>query len=240
LIGFLLLRLIDFITCLPEILSKAATPHNIEVGFLAAGVIDNESHSVPDFEAIIATCRRTMSTTEYDNCFAQFPVLYQFMAEHGHIPDEIFEGCGLPVDLDMEGMERRRDAGISCEPYQRSKCLSHPHQRQLRRERIAQQALQVSERTAKVDQKRAALLHANKECEQLLLEALQVTAPTSHRFEDLKMKDFTTILKRRLIAFIHVRKYNDIDSIKWPKKGKLPEALTWCRELDKDCIRRES
>jgi hypothetical protein len=108
--------LVDFITCCPENLSKAASPDNIKVGFSAAGMIDQESQSVPDFEALIGTCRRKLTMDEYDNCVAKFPFLYDYMGQHGHIPDHIFESCGLPVDVDMDGVEIRREAGISCEP----------------------------------------------------------------------------------------------------------------------------
>jgi transposase len=58
----------------------------------------------------------------------------------------------------MDEVEMRREAGISCEPYQRAKCLSQKVVRQQRRERTALQALQVMERTTKVDQRRAAIL----------------------------------------------------------------------------------
>jgi hypothetical protein len=40
------LALIDLISCAPEMFSKAATPHDIEVGFLAPGIIDKVSRSL--------------------------------------------------------------------------------------------------------------------------------------------------------------------------------------------------
>ncbi len=105
--------------------------------------------------------------------------------------------------------------------------------RQLRRERTAQQALQVRERTAKVDQRLAALLQANKECEQKLLDALEVTVPTRRRVKDSTLKDFAKLLKGQLVAFIHVRKYKDMNSDKWPNKGTLTEAETGVENLIK-------
>ena len=89
----------------------------------------------------------------------------------------------------------------------------------------------MRERTAKVDQRRAALLQANKECEQKLLDALQVTVPTSGRVEDSTLKHFAKLLKGQLVAFIHTRKYKDIHCDKWPNKWTLAEAETGFENL---------
>jgi hypothetical protein len=98
-----------------------------------------------------------------------------------------------------------------------SKCLSHEVVRQQRRERMALQALQVMERTAKNDQRRApySVLQANKECERKLLDALEVTTGLKH---------FAKLLKGQLVAFIHARKYQDVNSDKRQNKGTLAEA----------------
>jgi hypothetical protein len=49
----------------------------------------------------------------------------------------------------------------------------------------------------------------------------------------MAMKDFAKLLKGQLVAFIHVRKYNDIISDKWPNKGTLIEAEKGAENLIK-------
>ena len=39
-------------------------------------------------------------------------MLYHYMDEHGHVPDEVFESLGFAVDLDENGKPVRRPAGI--------------------------------------------------------------------------------------------------------------------------------
>jgi hypothetical protein len=55
--------------------------------------------------------------------------------EEGYIPEELFDDLGFPEDVDMNGVVVPRGAGISCEPQQRAKVLSHKAQRLLRVER---------------------------------------------------------------------------------------------------------
>lgn len=56
--------IIDFIICLPEILSTTVTSSRVVSGFVWNGMIDEESLHWPDFNKILATCRRDLSEKE--------------------------------------------------------------------------------------------------------------------------------------------------------------------------------
>jgi hypothetical protein len=101
--------LIDFIAKLPGMLDKAAHSDIVKKGFFAGGVIDSESHSVPDFYTItIATCKRKITSDEIENLKRVVPDILK----HGHVPDEVYETHGLAQDLDVYG--DCRTAGRSC------------------------------------------------------------------------------------------------------------------------------
>jgi 3-isopropylmalate dehydratase small subunit len=58
--------------------------------------------------------------------------------EQGRIPEDVFDDLGFPCDKDVYGYEVLRAAGILQESYQRSKCLTHEFQIDLRKECIKQ------------------------------------------------------------------------------------------------------
>jgi hypothetical protein len=62
-------------------------------------------------------------------------VLHHNINEHGHVPEEVFEIHGFPVDSDKNGKPVRCSAGISQVQLQRAKNLSHKIQKRLRRKR---------------------------------------------------------------------------------------------------------
>ena len=68
--------LIDFLSTLPENLSKAATLENIRHGFVANGFVDRSSFQVPDVDAILATLGHDMQQEEYRLIVDSFPQLY--------------------------------------------------------------------------------------------------------------------------------------------------------------------
>jgi hypothetical protein len=163
----------DFIFSAPEILAKTATAPNIRSGFLEAGFIDRKSLLFPDIDQIIyGTTRRDIRLDEYANVLKQFKPLYQYAAEHGHVPDEVLEANGIPRDIDMYGKEVRREAGISNESCQRAKCLSHKFVKQQRRDRLAELQAKAQDKVDKEETKRASLLEYNTECEIMLRSRL--------------------------------------------------------------------
>jgi hypothetical protein len=106
-------------------LDKAARSDIAKKGFFSGSVIGSESHSVPDFYTLIATCKRIMTIDETEILKRVVPDILRHMHEHGHVPDEVYETHGLAPDLDMYGDIVQRDAGIDLEPHQRSKPLFH-------------------------------------------------------------------------------------------------------------------
>jgi hypothetical protein len=50
--------LIDFVSSVPQILSQAATPPNIKHGFVENGMADGKKKRFPDYDALLATCRK--------------------------------------------------------------------------------------------------------------------------------------------------------------------------------------
>ena len=117
--------LLDHITVLPSIITRAATPENVTKGFTLNGTVDVKTKAWPDFNAILKTCRRTISKEEEKLCKDKFAELYKYACEYGNIPDEKWYQLGFPVDKNSKGEDVLRNVGISCENHQRAKHLSH-------------------------------------------------------------------------------------------------------------------
>ncbi len=58
--------------------------------------------------------------------------------EFGHISEEVYDRLNIVRDRDSMGREVLRDATISQESYQCTKCLMHEHQLYLQKERLSQ------------------------------------------------------------------------------------------------------
>ncbi len=58
--------------------------------------------------------------------------------EFGHISKEVYDFLIIVRDRDSMGREVMRDATISQESYQCTKCLTHEHQLYLRKKRLSQ------------------------------------------------------------------------------------------------------
>jgi hypothetical protein len=126
--------LIDFISSVPQILSQAATQSNIRHGFVSNGIADAKTMAFPDYDALLATCRKCPTDAEYKLTEESFPQLIQYQFEKGHIPEMVLEDLGFPKDRDLDEKEVRHDATITQEARQRAKCLTHKHQVLLREE----------------------------------------------------------------------------------------------------------
>ena len=210
--------LVDFVASYPEMAVKGLTREGIMEGFLANGMVDSKFQRYPDFHKLLATCRKDPTVDEYKNCVENVPVLYQHVINNGHIPDDIFESLGFPLDMDEEGTIETRNHGISQEPRQRAKCLTHRRQIELRKERLNSIRIEQKRREDETGDKILQKLDQNKTCE----EKLQKIAGRQE-LSELTMDHFDQCLKDELIAFILVRVL-DVPKSKLPKKGKLDEA----------------
>jgi hypothetical protein len=124
--------LIDFISTLSVMATKACTVKNIQQGFIEAGMIDVDNLRYPVFDRIIATCRQNPSTEEYNNIENNMNTIIHESCEFGHISEEVYDRIGIMRDRDSMGREVMRDATITQESYQRTKCITHEHQIHLR------------------------------------------------------------------------------------------------------------
>jgi hypothetical protein len=129
--------LIDFISTLLEMATKACSVKNIEHGFIMTGQIDGWNMRFPVFNTILSTCRRNPNKEEYENIEKNMTNILYHSSEYGHISKDVYDQMGIVRDHDSMGCEVLRDATISQESYQRTKCLSHEHQIHLLKERLA-------------------------------------------------------------------------------------------------------
>lgn len=125
--------LIDFISCQPQVITKALTRDNIMHGFFEAGYIDKVRFWFPDFNKILTTCRTDPTIFEYNLCRNYFNNLMELYVKCGHIEDSEFEKLQFCVNSDPVGNNSRRDASITQESRQRAKTLTHAHQFELRK-----------------------------------------------------------------------------------------------------------
>ena len=130
--------LIDFISTLPELATKAATRGNILHGFYESGLIDRTKSRYPVLLKVLGTYRSTLPIEVYQSVIDNFTHLYRIMMEQGRIPKDVFDDLGFPHNKDVYGHEVLRAAGISQESYQRYKCLTHKFQIDLCKECIEQ------------------------------------------------------------------------------------------------------
>ena len=129
--------LIDFLSVIPTIATKACTVDNIRRGFITAGIIDDKRKRYPVFNRILSTCRRDVQVTEYKCIVDNFHRIINEACEKGIVSEEVFEEIGIIKDSDSTGNTVLRDAEISQESRQRTKCLTHAEQVELRMERLA-------------------------------------------------------------------------------------------------------
>ena len=105
--------LIDFISTLPELTTKAATRGNILHGFYESGLIDRTKSRYPVVLKILGTCRSSIPKELYQIVIDNFTYLYNVMMEQGWIPEDVFSDLGFPQHKDVSGCEVLRTAGIS-------------------------------------------------------------------------------------------------------------------------------
>ena len=214
--------MIDYIAKLPQIMSQACTVESIMTGFKANGMIDDSAFRYLDWRKLLGTCKRKITDDEYELCKKTFPILLEYFLEHGHIPDSIFYELGYPKDLDPDGNEVQRLAGIEAESRQRCKELTHDFQIQLRRKRKEAIEAKLSEKRADKQIKKNNALALNRECEDRLPE---------DDLEDATLEDFAACNVPQLKHFIYVRAPNDVVRSKLPNKGSLEDAKEGVQNL---------
>jgi hypothetical protein len=211
--------LIDFIACLPEMLTKACTRENIVHGSTANGMLDQKKRRFPDFDNLLGTCRKHPTVEEYKLCEDSFKELFEYQFMHGHVPDDKFDEFGFPQDEDPNGKKVRREATLSQETHQRAKCLSHKHQVELRSLRRSEVEAVSKRKKAVVDNRVMKHLNVNVQCQEKL-----------RNFGEATFEDFAKCRGDELTSFLFVRDPT-ISVSKLPKKGKVADA-----EAGVDCL----
>ncbi len=130
--------LIDFISTLLEMATKACSVKNIQHGFIMTGQIDGTNMRFPVFDTILSMCRRNPKKKEYENIEKNMTNILYHSSDYGHILEDEYNQMGIVRDHDSMGCEVLCEATISQESYQRTKCLTHEHQIHLWKERLAQ------------------------------------------------------------------------------------------------------
>ena len=95
--------LIDFVAIIPAMVTKAATRKNIQHGLIVNSLVDETHKHYPDFNKILATCRKNPKTDNYNHCVKSFSYLFNYCLEHGHVPDLKFELLGFHQDINIQG-----------------------------------------------------------------------------------------------------------------------------------------
>ena len=150
----------------------------------------------------------------------------------GFVSEADCDRLGFPVDLDLNGKEVPKTAGISQECRQRAKCLSHSVQIELRKERERRLQAEEKRKTATAVNKSHDLIKANQCCETKLNDT------------DKSLESFAKCSVKELQAFVHVRTFRTLqtENWNWPKKGKKEEAESGEDNLIKrafDCSQKE-
>jgi hypothetical protein len=217
--------LTDFISCLPDMTTKAVTRGNILHGFEANGVIDQNTKRFPDFDKILATCRMLPTQEEYDLCVRSFPTLFEHQLQYGHVPDELFEELGFPVDRDTDRKEVRRHATITQESRQCAKNLTHVHQAELRDEKRELVRAEVARKEGDKRNKIEKQKEFSRECQEKIIGLM---TGESKEISESTLEHFSKCSKDQLKGFVIVRN-NDVPASL--NKGKLQNAIN-----GEDCL----
>ena len=80
----------------------------------------------------MSTCKRNPTIEEYQNVFDTYPDYLKKVDDEGYIDDPFHDANHVQRDKNGHGDEVVRDAGITQEHMQRTKCLTHPFVCELR------------------------------------------------------------------------------------------------------------
>ena len=101
-----------------------------------------------------------------------FSDFIEIMDEKGHIDEEEYDIRGIRMDKDINGQDVFRTAGIAQESFQRSKCLTHFHQVNLRLERLQIIKSKENEKKETANMKHDELVQANKKVIEIICSKL--------------------------------------------------------------------
>ncbi len=87
--------IVDFISTLSVIATKACTVKNIQHSFIEAGMIDANNLRFPVFDKILATCRRNPSMGEYKNIENHMDTIIHESCEYGHISEHVYDRLNI-------------------------------------------------------------------------------------------------------------------------------------------------
>jgi hypothetical protein len=228
--------LVDFTACLPEMLTKAASPQLIIDGFEASGLY-SRNHEGPDFLAMIRTCRRHLKDDELNLCYQHFNTLLSWFMENGIVSDDNMRSLGFADDIDAYGKVVIRPDSMTQENWQRAKCLSSTKQRQMRLDMIRSAQEKIHQKQMEGQLKKLAMLNENSKCEDIIYRLLR-QGEGDHRSKGdvIATADYATFAKcsvSQLKSFIHVRLFSGISTrgsgFIWPNKGN--ESMSQSGEI---------
>mmetsp|Transcript_58545 Transcript_58545/g.65521 ORF Transcript_58545/g.65521 Transcript_58545/m.65521 type:complete len:91 (-) Transcript_58545:22-294(-) len=78
-------------------------------GFVEGGPVDKETHTWPDFDKILAGCRRKVTVEEVLIIKNNFQQLYDTFSELGMIPESVFDDLNFAQDTDTKGNVKHRN-----------------------------------------------------------------------------------------------------------------------------------
>ena len=95
----------DFLRCIPETLEKIQTKDNLRLPFAAAGMIDKETLTFSNFDGLMGTCKRWVSSSMdvgvsmemKRHCEEQFQDLGQRQIKEGRISYSDMRAVGIPL-----------------------------------------------------------------------------------------------------------------------------------------------
>jgi hypothetical protein len=159
------------------------------------------------------------------------------MSLASYISEEVYDRLGIARDRDSMGHEVMRDATISQESYQRTKCLTHEHQIHLQNERLSQNQRIENERKELANRKHNEKIARDDLIVECLCKKLEVGELLSDAeigtvnveyLERCTLEMFASLKCDKLDAFIMARQDCDKPEFtaksKIPKKGTLSEA----------------
>jgi len=185
--------IVDYMTKLPVMTSRAFHENNTEEGFLRIGQIDRVSRQLPDIYAVFDTKRfgadlpqsslnRSDDRDAYEAdqyCLHKqyfrtiFQRFFPMMFLYGHITESEFDKYGYTMDVDSHGNVVTKDQGISLENRQRSKIPSHPKQRELRINLIVEKKQEFARLERKHYDDERKIFDLNEQCEELLMTEMR-------------------------------------------------------------------
>ena len=120
--------LTDLVVNIPSMVAKSATRDNIQHGFNANGLVDEQYKRHPAFNKILTRCRRNSKTEDCNRRIEPFSYLFDRCLEHGYVPNLQFQSLGFHQDINIQGNCVQRYSIITQESRQRATFLTDEYQ----------------------------------------------------------------------------------------------------------------